>query len=140
MVTRGPVEPRIPEAHVPRRSYFRRRVDSFRHAARGVRTIVATQPHARIHLVAATGVALAAWLLGVSALEWCALLLAIALVWASEAINTAIEFMVDLASPEHHPLAGKAKDAAAGAVLLAALLAALVGMIIFVPRLAALVD
>lgn len=121
------------------RSYFQRRRESFRHAANGVRILVATQPHARIHLAAAAAVALAAWLLDASALEWCALLLAIALVWASEAINTAIEFTVDLASPEHHPLAGKAKDAAAGAVLLAAILAALVGAIVFVPKLAALV-
>ena len=121
------------------RSYFQRRRESFGHAARGVRLVVATQPHARIHLVAAAAVALAAWLLDASALEWCALLLAIALVWACEAINTAIEFAVDLASPEHHPLAGKARDAAAGAVLLAAILAAVVGAIVFVPKLAALV-
>ncbi len=120
------------------KSYFQRRRDSFRHAAHGVRIIVATQPHARIHLVAAAGVALAAWLLEVSALEWCVLLLAIALVWVSEAINTALEFAVDLASPEHHPLAGKAKDAAAGAVLLAACLAAVIGAVIFLPRLAQL--
>lgn len=124
---------------MPQPSYFQRRCKSFGDAARGVRILVATQAHARIHLAAAAGVALAAWLLDVSALEWCALLLAIALVWASEAINTAIEFMVDLASPKYHPLAGKAKDAAAGAVLLAAVLAALVGVIIFVPKLAALV-
>lgn len=123
---------------IPPRS-LRRRIDSFGHAARGVRIVVATQPHARIHLVAAAAVALAAWLLDASALEWCALLLAIALVWVSEAINTATEFAVDLASPGHHPLAGKAKDAAAGAVLLAAILAALVGAIVFVPKLAALV-
>lgn len=120
------------------RSYFQRRRESFGHAARGVRLVVTTQPHARIHLAAAAAVALAAWLLDASALEWCALLLAIALVWACEAINTAIEFTVDLASPEHHPLAGKAKDAAAGAVLLAACLAAVVGAIVFVPKLARL--
>jgi diacylglycerol kinase (ATP) len=121
------------------KTYFQRRRDSFRHAANGVRIIVATQAHARIHLVAAAGVALAAWLLDASALEWCALLLAIALVWVSEAINTALEFAVDLASPAHHPLAGKAKDAAAGAVLLAACLAAVIGAVIFLPKLASLI-
>ncbi len=122
-----------------RKSYFRRRRESFGHAARGVRILVATQAHARIHLAAAGGVALAAWLLDVSALEWCVLLLAIALVWVSEGINTALEFAVDLASPEHHPLAGKAKDVAAGAVLLAACLAAVIGAVIFVPKLAGLI-
>jgi diacylglycerol kinase (ATP) len=121
------------------KSYFRRRQDSFRHAAHGVRIIVATQAHARIHLGAAAGVALAAWVLDASALEWCVLLLAIALVWVSEAINTALEFAIDLASPEHHPLAGKAKDAAAGAVLLASCLAAVIGAVIFFPKLSGLV-
>lgn len=103
-----------------------------------MRILVATQAHARIHLVAAAAVALAAWLLDASALEWCALLLAIGLVWVSEGINTAIELAVDLASPGHHPLAGKAKDVAAGAVLLAAGIAILVGAIVFVPKLARL--
>lgn len=126
------------DAAVSQQSYLQRRRESFRHAARGVRILVATQPHARIHLVAAVTVALAAWLLDASALEWCTLLLAIALVWVSEAINTAIEFTVDLASPEHHPLAGKAKDVAAGAVLLAACLAAVIGAAIFLPKLARL--
>lgn len=117
------------------RPYLARRLASFRCAASGVCTILATQPHARIHLAAAAGVAGTAWMLGVSALEWCLLLLSIALVWTAEAINTAIEFTIDLVSPDYHPLAGKAKDAAAGAVLLAAILAAIVGSIIFAPRL-----
>jgi len=133
------VKPQSPKATAPQESYFKRRHASFGHAARGVRILVATQPHARIHLVAAAGVALAAWLLGASAMEWCVLLLAIGLVWVSEGINTAIEFAVDLASPEHHPTAGKAKDVAAGAVLLASCLAAVVGAVIFLPKLAALV-
>jgi diacylglycerol kinase (ATP) len=124
---------------MPSKSYFQRRRDSFRHAAHGVRIIVATQPHARIHLAAAAGVALGASLLDASAMEWCVLLLAIALVWVSEAINTALEFAVDLASPAHHPLAGKAKDAAAGAVLLASCLAAVIGAVIFLPKLARLI-
>ena len=113
------------------------RRNSFRYAANGVRIAFATQAHAKVHLVAALAVAYAGWLFAVSPTEWCALLLAIALVWVSEALNTAIEFTVDLISPGHHELAGKAKDVAAGAVLLAAGLAAIVGGIIFIPKILA---
>ncbi|HYL88208.1 MAG TPA: diacylglycerol kinase family protein [Burkholderiales bacterium] len=72
--------------------------------------------------------------LSVSTLEWCVLVLAIALVWAAEGLNTALERLTDLASPGFHPLAGKAKDIAAGAVLLAAVGAFLVGVFVFLPR------
>ena len=71
----------------------------------------------------------------ISALEWCAVVLAIALVWVAEALNTALERLTDLASPQYNPLAGKAKDIAAGAVLIAALGAVSIGVIIFGPRL-----
>ena len=71
---------------------------------------------------------LAAW-------EWCAVALSIASVWAAECFNTAMEGIVDLASPERRPLAGRIKDLAAGAVLAAAIGAAVVGAIIFAPKL-----
>lgn len=121
---------------MPLFQYLRARRDSFRYAANGVRLVVVTQAHARLHVVAASGVVFVAWALSVSPLEWCVLLLAIALVWVSEAINTALEFAVDLASPGFHPVAGKAKDVAAGAVLVAACLAAAIGGIVFFPKLA----
>ena len=73
------------------------------------------------------------FLFEVSRVDWLALVLAIALVWVAEAINTAIEFLTDLASPEYHPLAGKAKDVAAGAVLLAAIAAIAIAVIVFAP-------
>ena len=130
------VTPHAAKAARPGKSYFQRRRESFGHAARGVRILVATQPHARVHLAATAAVALAAWLLDASAIEWCVLLLAIALVWVSEGVNTALELTVDLACPEHRPLAGRAKDVAAGAVLLAACLAAVIGAVIFLPKLA----
>ncbi len=119
-------------------SYLRARKNGFRYAANGVRVVLATQAHARIHLLAAVGVVLLAWGLDVSAVEWCILLLAIGMVWTGEAVNTAIELTIDLASPDYHPLAGKAKDVAAGAVLLASCLAAVIGAIVFVPKLVAL--
>src|SRR2546423_4636648 len=76
----------------------------------------------------------AGFLFHLAALEWCVVLLAIALVWVAEALNTALERLTDLASPELHPLAGKAKDLAAGAVLLAVAGAVSIGCVIFGPR------
>ena len=70
--------------------------------------------------------------------EWLAVIAAIGLVWTAEGLNTAIEALVDLVSPEQHPLAGRAKDVAAGAVLLAALAATAIGLLVFGPRLLAL--
>jgi len=70
----------------------------------------------------------------ISALEWCAALLALSLIWAAEGMNTALERLTDLVSPGFHPLAGMAKDIAAGAVLLASVAAVVIGVIIFGPR------
>jgi diacylglycerol kinase (ATP) len=71
----------------------------------------------------------------IAALEWCALLLALGLVWAAEGMNTALERLTDLASPGFHPLAGQAKDLAAGAVLLASVASFLTGLIVFLSHL-----
>lgn len=110
------------------------RLASLGHAWRGLRLFV-SQPNARIHCAAAVGVvALAAWL-QVTALEWVALVLAIALVMGAEALNTALEYAVDLASPEWHALARDAKDVAAAAVLICSVGAAVVGVLVFGPYL-----
>jgi len=86
-------------------------------------------------LAAATLLTIGAGLLfSLAAPEWCAVILAIALVWAAEGLNTALERLTDLVSPQFHPLAGKAKDIAAGAVLLAAIGAFCVGLVVFLPR------
>jgi diacylglycerol kinase (ATP) len=110
------------------------RIMSFRYASRGIRLVVASQHNAWIHLAATLLVGAAGLWAHLSGLEWCVIVLTIAAVWTAEALNTAIEYVTDLASPEFHVLAGKAKDAAAGAVLIAALGAVLVGCIIFLPR------
>ena len=94
-----------------------------------------SQPNARIHCMAAAVVVALAWWLGVSQMEWVALVLAMALVMGAEALNTALEYVVDLASPEWHPLARDAKDVAAAAVLLCSVGAAVVGLLVFVPYL-----
>jgi diacylglycerol kinase (ATP) len=116
---------------------IRARLESFRHAGAGVRHLLATQHNARIHLGFTLGVVAAGLVLGVSRLEWCALVLAIGLVWATEALNTALESLADALRPDPHPLVGRAKDAAAGGVLLAALAAAGVGLLVLGPHLLA---
>lgn len=117
-----------------------RLVRSFGYAFRGIGAMLATQPNARIHATATVLAIAAAWWLKVSAAEWCAVVLAIGLVWAAEGFNTAVEALVDLASPEFHRLAERAKDVAAGAVLCGAIAAAITGAIVFVPKILALLD
>jgi len=93
-----------------------------------------TQPNARFHTLAAVLVIATGLYVNLSTIEWCLISLAIALVFAAEAFNTALEYLVDLTSPQPHPLAGKAKDAAAAAVLLTAIGAAVLGVLIFGPK------
>ena len=107
-----------------------RRLAAFRFAFEGLAYMLRTQPHARIHLLATVVVVGMGWWLGVDATGWALLALSIGLVWAAEALNTAVEAVVDLVSPARHPLAKAAKDAAAAGVLLAAVAAAVVGMLV----------
>jgi diacylglycerol kinase (ATP) len=109
------------------------RLRSFVYAARGLRALVATQHNAWIHLAATLCIALVGLALGLTRLEWCALVAAVALVWIAEALNTAVEAVCDLVSPTPHPLVERAKDVAAGAVLVAALAAAAIGALVLLP-------
>lgn len=108
---------------------------SVRDALRGIRNVVLSERNAQTHL----GFAAIALALGlcfrISRFEWIAVLLCISIVLALEAMNTALERLCDRVSPEHDSLIGQAKDAAAGAVLCAALGASLVGLLVFVPYL-----
>lgn len=88
----------------------------------------------KIHTVMAIMVVLAGTLLKISATEWCICLILFGLVMALELVNTAVEAVVDLVTEEHKPLAKLAKDTAAGAVLIAAIMAAIAGLIIFLPK------
>lgn len=117
---------------------LRRRINSFRYAFRGLADLFRTQPNARIHLVVALLVVIAGARCHLSRLEWLGIALSIALVIALEAMNTALEYLTDLVSPARHPLAGKAKDAAAAAVLVGACGAVVVGFVVFLPHLLAL--
>jgi diacylglycerol kinase (ATP) len=111
------------------------RLESFRCAFRGVGTLLASQPNAWIHLAATVCAVGLGLLLGISRLEWCAVVFAIVLVWAAEALNSAFEFLCDAVSPEFHPLVQKAKDVAAAAVLLTAGGAVAIGLLVFGPHL-----
>ena len=114
-------------------SYLTGRLRSFGHAFRGLGLLLRTQHNAGIHAVATVLVIAAGALFGISPAEWALIALAVVCVWTMEALNTAIEFLVDLASPDLHPLAAKAKDIAAGAVLVTAIGSLIVGVLVFGP-------
>ncbi len=114
---------------------IRSRLASFGYAFSGLAVMLRTQPNAWIHSVATLVVAAAAWWLDAAASDWTLLVVAIALVWVAEGLNTAIEFLADAAVPDHHALIKHAKDVAAGAVLLASLAAGVIGVLVFVPLL-----
>ena len=110
------------------------RIRSVAFAVAGIRTLLRTQHNARIHAVATVVVFVAGVLFGVSRLEWCLLVTAVTSVWTAEALNTSVEMLADVTSPEFHPMIGQAKDVAAGAVLIAAVGSAAVGVFVFGPH------
>jgi diacylglycerol kinase (ATP) len=113
---------------------IRNRIKSFSYALAGIRRFVWQEHNARIHLAATIAVVIAAFLLHVSRLESVALILVVGGVWATEMLNTCLEMIADIISPEEHPIIKFIKDLAAGAVLVAAVTAVIVGLIIFIPK------
>lgn len=111
---------------------------SFRAALSGAVVTLRTQPNAWIELTAAAVVIVAGWWFGIAPIEWAVIALTLGLVLALESINTAIEAAIDLVSPDHHPLAKIAKDAAAGALIFAVLGSLGVAVAVFGPRILAL--
>ncbi|OQX75272.1 MAG: diacylglycerol kinase [Bacteroidetes bacterium 4484_276] len=107
---------------------------SFKYAFNGIYLLLATQRNARIHLAATVLVVFVGFYFSISVTEWVAVIIAIGIVFAAEAFNTAIEQLVDMVSPEFNKPAGRIKDVAAGAVLITAIAAAMVGIIIFGPK------
>jgi diacylglycerol kinase len=116
-------------------SFFRSRALAFRFAFAGWGYVIRTQRNAWIHALASILTLLFAAWLQVAYLDWAVLILTIALVWTAEFINTALEAVVDLASPDQHPLAKVGKDVGAAAVLIASLASVLVGLAILGPPL-----
>lgn len=116
------------------------RLQSFGYAFRGIAQLLRTEANARVHALAAVAVVVAGLSIGIDRFEWLAIVLAITAVWCAEAFNTAIESVCDAVSQDHHPKIERAKDIAAGAVLLAAIGSIGVGIIVFGPPLLALID
>ena len=110
---------------------LRGRIKSFQHAFTGIWTLITTQHNAWIHVVAMVVVVVCGVTAKLSAMEWGLIVFAIVGVLVAEAFNTALEFLADAAHPNFHPLVKKAKDVAAGAVLIAAAGAAMIGAIVF---------
>ncbi|MBC2721054.1 diacylglycerol kinase family protein [Desulfosporosinus sp.] len=108
---------------------------SLNQAWRGMMYTLRTQKHVQFHVFAGSSVLLLAWWSEVTRYEWLILIFAIGSVISAEVMNSALETVVDMVQPNYHPLAGMAKDIAAGAVLVTAIQAAVIGMIVFVPAL-----
>lgn len=113
-------------------------LNSFKYALKGIRLSV-KQRNMRIHLLCALAVILLGFYFKIKIGEWCILFLCIALVLSLEIINTAIEHLVDLVSPDRHATAEKIKDLAAGAVLVSAIITAVIGAVIFYKYVLALI-
>jgi diacylglycerol kinase (ATP) len=109
---------------------------SFVYAGRGLWTLLESQHNTWIHAFATLLVVILGFRLEIARWEWVALVLAVVSVWIAEAFNTALEFLSDATTSEFHPLIAKAKDVAAGAVLICALGALIVGLLVFAPHLA----
>lgn len=110
-----------------------KRAKSFTHAGRGIWILIKTTHNAWVHICLLCFAVLLGLFFHITRVEWMLLVVAAGIVLAAEAFNTAIEIDIDLTSPDIHPLARDVKDVAAGAVLIAALAALLIGLFIFVP-------
>lgn len=113
---------------------LRKSLRSFRYAVKGVVDLFRFENNARIHLLAAAAVLAAGFYFQLSNTEWALIVTQIALVWAAEAFNTALEKLADAVSTDYHPLIKAVKDLAAGGVLIVAISAAVVGSLVFIPK------
>ena len=114
---------------------YKKQLRSFGYAWKGIRSCIGKEQNLSFHLLATPTVVAAGFLAGITRTEWMLVILCIGLVIAAELFNSAIEQLVNLVSPQRHPLAGRIKDIAAGAVLVCAATAAIIGLIIFIPYL-----
>lgn len=119
-------------------SYIHKRKEAFRCAFRGVWMLFRDEAHAKIHAAATVLVIAAGFLFHIARWEWCAVLICIGTVIMAEAVNTAIERVCDKVCTERNPLIGQAKDIAAGAVLVLAIISVVIAAIIFIPKIAAM--
>ena len=117
---------------------FKKQLKSFTFAWKGILTCAGHEQNITFHLLAAVVVIVAGFFFHISHVEWMVVMLCIGAVIAAELFNSAIERLVDLVSPEWDKIAGEVKDIAAGAVLVTAIAAAIVGLVVFVPYVVAL--
>lgn len=115
---------------------IKKRLRSFGYARKGIQSFVGKEHNAWIHCIVMIAVTIAGFYFEINRGEWIAVVLCFGLVLAAEGFNTAIERLVNLVSPQQNPIAGNVKDIAAGAVLICAVAAAIVGAIIFLPYIA----
>ena len=120
--------------------FLKQRANAFKYAWQGIAYLFRNETHARIHLVAALLVLITGFMLQISPLEWCCIIICIGGVFMAEAFNTAVEKVADKVTRRHDPLIGIAKDVAAGAVLLFVIASVAVGLIIFLPKLLLLIE
>jgi diacylglycerol kinase (ATP) len=113
---------------------FSARIRSFKFAFLGIWTLLKSQHNAWVHACATVAVISIGFYFGISPVEWCLLVLALMAVWTAEAFNTAIEFLADVASPGFHPLVKHSKDISAGAVLISAIGAVVIGLLVLGPH------
>ena len=118
---------------------FTGRIRSFKFAFAGIWTMLRSQHNAWVHACATVAVVASGLYFGLDAAEWCWIVLAIMAVWTAEALNTAFEFLADVASPEFHPLVQHSKDVAAGAVLIAAIGSVVIGVLVLGPHVQTLI-
>lgn len=119
----------------PKNKYLSQRINSFKYAFQGIAAFLRSEPHARIHALATVVVIAAGCWYKLPPKDWINLLIVIGLVWTTEMFNTVVEKIMDHLSPDYHPKVKWIKDVAAGAVLVAAIIAATVGAFIFIPLL-----
>ena len=108
-------------------------IKSFAHAFSGIAQLLSQERNARIHVLAASLAVAMGFICGITHVEWCMIVLCIVCVISAEAINTSIERIVNIVSPEYNELAKNAKDIAAAAVLILAMGAGVIGVLIFIP-------
>lgn len=133
--------PRAPDPETEKRAFsLVKRGKSFAYAGRGILIFVKTTHNAWLHGAILLGAVALGLYFGINRIEWLFVILAAGLVFSAEAFNTAIEIDIDLTSPEYHPFARDTKDVAAGAVLIAAVAAAAIGLTVFVPHVLTLID
>ena len=113
---------------------LQRRIASFGYAFRGVWSALGSEVHLRFHALSTVIAVGLGFYFDLSRIDWALVVLAIGTVWSAELVNTAVEALVDLVSPDYHVLAGKAKDVAAGAVLVTAIAALVIGVLVFGPH------